>query len=389
MSVELVRRLVEAEVVSTADVEAALLDAAEDGEHFLRALVRRSAEAQPAVERLLEARGVPALRLVRPVPELLALLPPSCAERLLAVPVRRDPVTGTVDVVCADARDPHVAAELEWQLGAPVRILQAALGEVLRALDEVHEIFDLRARTPAFGSRVLGASAAGAGVLRSRASVAPEPAIVAPSEPPIPLVRTRDSLAPRAPTAPLGVFDLAPERPLEHALGDAGRATPAEPSEALARLGEAERPDQVVEALVAGVAVVAPRVVVLSSRGAGYEGRAASNLAGDAEHLRAFRVGLDESPVLRVAIDSGYFLGCLPLDPAHIGLAVLLGADTREEIYLAPVAVGGRAALIVAAAGFEVAHSASRAIDALARAASEALGRIVRARRGSIPPPSG
>jgi hypothetical protein len=59
-----------------------------------------------------------------------------CA-RLFAVPVRRDAITGTVDVCVADTSDPHPGNEIAFHLGAPVRLVRAsipALDDAIRRL---------------------------------------------------------------------------------------------------------------------------------------------------------------------------------------------------------------------------------------------------------------
>ena len=58
------------------------------------------------------AGDAPYMRHVAPVMALVQHLPPGLCERLLALPVRRDPRTGTVDVAVVDARDPHPVEEI-------------------------------------------------------------------------------------------------------------------------------------------------------------------------------------------------------------------------------------------------------------------------------------
>jgi len=65
----------------------------------------------------------------------MALLPDGICLRLAAVPVRRDPVTGTVDVAVLDARDEHAAQEIGHHLHAPVRIVRASLDAIRDALE--------------------------------------------------------------------------------------------------------------------------------------------------------------------------------------------------------------------------------------------------------------
>ena len=88
--------------------------------------------------RYLARTEAPYLRQVVPLVELVDRLPPGLCARLLAIPVRRDAITGTVDVVVADASDPHPAKEIAFHLGAPVRAgsrrRPTAIEEALRRL---------------------------------------------------------------------------------------------------------------------------------------------------------------------------------------------------------------------------------------------------------------
>ncbi|MBF5066946.1 hypothetical protein G6O45_27430, partial [Salmonella enterica subsp. enterica serovar Istanbul] len=76
----------------------------------------------------------PYLRQVVPLAELVDRLPPGLCARLLALPVRRDAITGTVDVVVADAGDPHPGSEIAFHLGAPVRLVRASPAAIEKAL---------------------------------------------------------------------------------------------------------------------------------------------------------------------------------------------------------------------------------------------------------------
>ena len=74
------------------------------------------------------------MRHIAPVPSLVDRLPPGLCDRLLALPVRRDARTGTVDVAVVDARDPHPAEEIGHWLKAPVRVVRTSIASMESAL---------------------------------------------------------------------------------------------------------------------------------------------------------------------------------------------------------------------------------------------------------------
>src|SRR5688500_15576251 len=78
-----------------------------------------------ALERELARADLPSIELVRPLATQVSLLPPGLCQRLGVVPVHRDPRSGRVDVAVLDPLDPHLLAELEFHLDAPVRLLRA------------------------------------------------------------------------------------------------------------------------------------------------------------------------------------------------------------------------------------------------------------------------
>jgi hypothetical protein len=138
----LARALLTSEAVTPDALAEALLLAASRGTSLARGLIAAHAIDTPSLEKFLETflEGAPAPVLLRVVPmrDLALRLPPGLCERLQAVPVRRDPLTGTVDVAVVDARDPHAAAEVSHFLQAPVRIVRTSLASMEAALVQVH-----------------------------------------------------------------------------------------------------------------------------------------------------------------------------------------------------------------------------------------------------------
>ncbi len=407
VAVELARRLMQSGVVAEGDIEQALVDAISRGVPFVAAFAGRGPVEAQLVERELARAPVPTIHTVHGIPELVASLPRGMCSRLLAVPVRRDPRTGTVDVAAADPLQTHIAAEFVFQLGAPVRVLRAPLAEVRAALELLEPgpippervVLDDEPddRTPAFGSAAVSVPDSAS---RARVSAASEPPNAHPSAPPIPLVRrslppprwSRKGTNPGVGKDRLPVLELpeqdeagqpviglfrskVPPPPVE----EAPASGEAELGLALMEVAAAETPDAVVDRLIAAMLPVADRVVVLAARSDGFGGRAASRSVGDPERVRALRVAAGVQGAIEAAVQMGYYLG--RLDAAGEGaLATLLGLG-QGEAYVVPVVVSGRPALVLAAAGMESAFSASRRADQLAHAAAEALEHIVRARK--------
>ena len=117
----------------------ALLAAVRDRVSLVRALLDSDAIPMVVLEEEL-ARTAPEAPLLRhPVPllDLTARLPPHLCSALVAVPVRADTMTGTVDVALADASDVHAAEEIGFYLSAPVRVVRSPLGALESAIAQV------------------------------------------------------------------------------------------------------------------------------------------------------------------------------------------------------------------------------------------------------------
>lgn len=137
MADELTRALLLEEVSTRRRIAEALFLSVTGGVPLLGTLVDTEAAPAEILARYLARTDAPFLRVVAPVLELVDMLPPGICARLLALPVRLDPVTGTIDVCVAHPEDPHPANELAFHLRAPVRVVRgtvAAIEEALRRL---------------------------------------------------------------------------------------------------------------------------------------------------------------------------------------------------------------------------------------------------------------
>jgi hypothetical protein len=134
---ELTKALLLEEVASEGAIAEALFASVTGGVPLVQSLVEARAVSPEVLARYLARTEAPYLRHVVPLVDLVDRLPPGLCARLLAIPVRRDAITGTIDVVLADAGDPHPAKEIAFHLGAPVRVVRAtaaAIEEALRKL---------------------------------------------------------------------------------------------------------------------------------------------------------------------------------------------------------------------------------------------------------------
>lgn len=138
MTFALARSLLLADAVSQDALAQALLVAATRGTSLVRALLATRAIDAARLEQQLERGDAPVMRHVAPVMALVQQLPPGLCERLLALPVRRDPRTGTIDVAVVDARDPHPVEEMAHWLRAPVRMVRTSLAAMDAALRRIH-----------------------------------------------------------------------------------------------------------------------------------------------------------------------------------------------------------------------------------------------------------
>jgi hypothetical protein len=349
VSVEVVRLLLRAGA-SEAEVEEALGRAVAAGQSLARALGDGQPELQRRLERELQRVELPSLEMVRPENEQLGLLPAGLAERLGVVPVNKDTRSGRVDVAALDPLDAHLASELEFHLGAKVRVLRAE-AEVLKSALAITGT----PRTPSGPPLPLVRRAVSSEL--KQPPVAPAASEPPPSggEPVLSLSRPKSSLVEPAP---------GPVFPLELAKSS---------------FEEARAPDDVVAALITGLAPA--RTVVLAVRSSSFVGRAGS-AAFERDVVRKVEV-LNSSPsVLQTATRAGFYLGALPHTPAHDALRALFGAND-DEVYVACVVASGHPSLVVVCDPSPLGGSsdATQRIDVLATAAGVALERILVSRK--------
>jgi hypothetical protein len=336
--------------VETAEVERVLSVSVERGTTLSSHLSEQRSKLSEALERELSRLDFPTIEMVRPLASQVALLPPGLCKRLAAVPVNRDPRSGRVDVAVLDPLDPHLAAELEFHLEAPVRLLLAREETLVAAL------------------RVMGDGTAPSGPPMPLVRKAPE-ATQEGAEPVLSLSRPKAS--DKKQTAPLPTEPSA-EPPAQEATRE-----PAEPvATVIDAISRAAMAEELAALLVRGMAP-AP-TVVLSVRSGVYSGRAASPWLS-AEAVRKLKLDAGVPSVIETAARNGFYLGVLPLTPAHQALRDVFGGAEEREVYVVPVLMSHHPSLMlvseIAPLGSSV--EASRRADELVRAVGHALERIV------------
>lgn len=204
MTLDLTRRLLASGAVAPRDIEAALYLCVVRGVSLARALVDRGVLGERALEEELERRAGPPLRQVSPASELVDKLPRGMCRMLAAIPVRFDAASGVTEVAAVDPQDGHVASELSFHLGTPVRVQRATMASIEEAIRRLEladgsAISRSRRRTPAFPH---GAPE----------SVPPAPPgrRLTPEELPIPLVRRVGTPSQPGAEERLGASEAAP-----------------------------------------------------------------------------------------------------------------------------------------------------------------------------------
>jgi hypothetical protein len=397
----LARSLILADAVTPNALARALLESATSGTSLVRALLATRAIDAMRLEQLLERGEAPAMKHVVPVMSLVQRLPAGLCERLLAVPVRRDVRTGTIDVAVVDASDTHPVEEIAYWLKAPVRTVRTSLASMDEALRDIQGASDpgLRSLAAPMGQRPLREEPDIAIPLVRRSSEAVEivetvetvtiveigpPAIerdVRPEAEPVLDLRRRKSMAP-APTEP-----RAPAKTT--LMGPYAPNAPAQPFAdvfpIVAEMRQAADRDQILELVVTGVRTVARRVAVLAVRREGLVGWTCSSDFADRTAFRSARVPMTARTVFHDAIErEGASLARLPKDGTHAPLIAVMRTPPAAEVAFVAVRVEGKPVALVLADEIGDTLVTTKRMEELATVAGESLARLLRERRGRI-----
>ncbi len=404
MAFALAQALLLADAVTPDSLGQALHLSAAQGASLVRSLQALGTLEPLRIEQQLEKGGAPAMRHVAPVEDLIERLPPGLCERLLVLPVRQDPRTGTVDVAVVDARDTHAAEEVAFWLGSPVRMVRTSLASMdaaFRRLDEKPASLGMQALAPPIDTAEATAPDEPPGpgpnipipLTRRPSTVVELPVTPAPAEergardslrePVLDLQRRKPAAAASVvPTTQRGPFSPDPRIAQPPAAPPVAPAPAGPPVDALAELRGATDRDQVVDLIVTGTRAVAGRVAVLTVRRDVLTGWACSAEIADPAAFRKVTLATTPPTVLTEVIEQGgAWLARFPRDLAHASLIELLRQPPDEEVAIAGVRVEGRATLVILAARLADRPRAKKVLAELALEAGEALARILRERR--------
>lgn len=340
MSAFLGLRLLASGAVRRAEIEAAFIADARDGVPFVRALLEAKVITEEALEHELSRSELPVLRTVMPVAVLAGALPRGLCQRLLAVPVRQDPYTGTVDVAVVDPFEPHVAEELSYHLGMGVRVVRApfrAMEEALLALE----------REKAMGE---GDEAPSSGP-RSVAEPSQSERGVGTSQEEEPKA---GPFAPKAPRPPFN--DIEPF---------------------VDRIRRARDRDAVIEGLLGGMQTIARRVGVFVVNRGEHAGWACTTELGAIDAFRALRIPAASDSVLTLAASSGSYLGPIAATESDRELLAFV-EEATSDVSIVSIVVGNRPVLLLYADELGDTLLATRRATRLAEVAGQVLAKLLR-----------
>lgn len=395
MSIDLAQKLIASGVVQKDELVRALGAHVGKRAHLLRALVDSGALSHRLLEDELGRLDIPVIRSVVPVLRLCDSVPRGLLRSLLAVPVRLDPRTGTVDVAAANPLDAHVATELGYHLSAPIRIVRAPLAAIEEALSQLEtEGSRASAPPPPPPENSRPSRKTPPYLTRPIADQLPSPAIPQirrhNSDMPIPLVRRTSS--PSMPSAP-PVDDEAPillravTRPPPTRPGPFTRGAPRGPfpdaGPLLAAIRQSLSRDDVLSLLVNGLAMVAGRVGVLAARKAEYRGVACNAAMCEQMVFRNVTLPVEGPSIVATAVATGMYLGPVPSTTPHAGLLRAVG-ELSSEVAVAPIRVEGHLALVTLLDELGDTMLATKRVEELGRATGEALARVLHRERQGL-----
>lgn len=407
VTLEVARRLLASGAITGTQTQTALFLHVTRPMPFLRALLECGVDPD-TIDSELRRGDLPRLRNVIPAYELVQRLPSGMCGQLLAVPVRLDPITFTVDVAVADPFDAHILQEFSFHLASPVRLVQAGIVALETALAHVeqeerrtpHRARATRSFTPAFGTAT---------------PRFPLPVIKTNSELPIPLVRrskppppreeddtgrtTRDAIVldpGSLPAARPSLADMSPNGgsiqpesleiiiPKDAAVPDFD-ASDTSPflnqaalgfESALDNLARASCRDEVVLAALGGMATVSQRVGVFAVRRDAFTGWACTRSFASEAEFKSLRVDRRANTVFAHAAAKGWYFGPVPATEGHEQLVALL--PDPSEVAIVAVRLQGRPAMLILATQLIDSMIATRIAERLANASAKALLRVLR-----------
>lgn len=374
MSTELARALLLSDAVTPEGLARALFASLSENRPLEQTLVRTGAIDERRLQEELARWDGPVIQNVVPVLPLVAKLPKGICRRLVALPIRLDPRTGTIDVAVADGRNPHAANELGYFLGAPVRAVRARLTTLLAAIHKLEEIERTGQIQPVWAPPPSG----------------PRPALV-PKETPLwgtPIVqldKERDSSPPSVEMPipllkplddPDTIREPEPTFPLSQRIRTAGLPLP-ELGPLLSSLRTANDRDSILSIVLSGVRGVARRAAILVVKKDAFVGWSCTPELGSAAALRNVIIPSSVPSILATAAAGGMYLGPIYEAEAHAPLLAVMGTATRD-VAVCAVKVLDKTAMLVLADELADSALSTKHMDAIATAAGQALTRLLR-----------
>ena len=184
---------------------------------------------------------------------------------------------------------------------------------------------------------------------------------------PPPISVRAPSLRPAAPDARSSTFPKGPTT----------RSIPPDASYVLSALKTAPDRDAVLGYVLAGARGVARRVALFVAKKGTFAGWSCTPEFGDSTALISLAIPQDAPTVLNWASNEGTYLG--PLDPSSHGMLLAVMGEASRDVASVPIRVSGRTAIVIVADDLGDTMIATRRLEEIARAAGDALLRVVRA----------
>ncbi|MCC6556892.1 MAG: hypothetical protein IT372_28390, partial [Polyangiaceae bacterium] len=137
--------------------------------------------------------------------------------------------------------------------------------------------------------------------------------------------------------------------------------------------------DEIVHVVLRGLELIGRRAAVFAVKRGAFQGHACNPAFGDEAALRELALPMNQPSLLATATATSIYLGPVPGTLAH---APLLDVMTSPSLDVAAVAVrvAGRPVMVLVADQLGDTLRGTRSMDELARAAGDALTRILAAR---------
>lgn len=379
MSVDLTRRLVSLGLVPREEVQRALFLHVTRHVPLAKLMGENAAVAQ-VIEDELARSEAPVVRSVAPVTRLVEALPAGICQALLALPVRQDVLTRTVDVAAYDTHDVHIEREFGHHLQAPIRLLRAPLAAIEEALRRLEvdapppeppprpALDRVARRTPPY-------------LLRSQleamdAAASSVPQLRPPSERPIPLVRRANDGVPVS-SAAVQSLRSSTQRPTGPFSMSAPRGPFPDPGPLFDAIRAAGSRDEIIDLLLNGLAMIAGRVGTFAVRKNEYQGWRCNEALAHIDSFREVKIPTAVPSILATAAAAGFYLGPLPPNGVHAELLGVMGGIS-SEVAVCPLRVEGKLAMLMFLDDIGDTMVATRRAEDLGRVAGEFLGRLVR-----------